>query len=258
MGAVASTNVVDPKLDLISTAYNQCPSVSVSNTITIDNVTFEPNDNCTDSEFLLKQNAGATAECVIGNLQASTADVLSNLSAEAQAGLGLTASTNVADIALQIEQKLENDCNYASAENMAAIKDTVIRACNLRVIQDATAKQSCKINNLQDIAAKVETTAKASSEGLTLANFLGGGLIILIIIIVIVVIIYYFTKGKKTTAAMPISFGGASDDWLSTGPNTISGYFVAAILILVAFIIAFTNKRDDIIVVRKKKNKSIN
>lgn len=205
MGATASTNVVTNDTNLVTKAFNKCPGVTVSNVVTIDNVTFEPNANCTDSIFEIKQNAGVEADCVIGNLQTSTAEMLADLDAETKGGLGFSASTNVSDLKLEVEQMVENDCNDSSATNLASIKDTTIKSCNLRIVQDATVKQSCMINNLQDTAVKVETTAKATAEGLTLGSFLfgyGGGFMIVIVIVVIVYFVFFKKKKKPTEIPM--------------------------------------------------------
>src|SRR5690606_5624951 len=133
MGASASTNKSTSNIDIISTAYNKCPAVGVSSSVNISNVTFRPNANCgSDTEFVIDQNAGVDATCVIDNLQNSTASIAAELSSQAQAGIGLSASTNVADIDAQIKNRVANTCGNVSSTVEANIKDTVIESCKLR------------------------------------------------------------------------------------------------------------------------------
>ena len=177
MGAQVSTNSSTTSNDLVTESYNKCPSVSVDNTVNVSNVNFRPdmNPKCTaDSNFEINQTAGVDAACLIGALQDNISKAVANLDATAQAGLGVSASTNVSDINTQVKQKMENQCGTQSSTNAANIKDTLVTSCNMRVIQNASAKSSCTINALQTLAATAETTATASSEGLTLGSFLFG------------------------------------------------------------------------------------
>lgn len=236
MGAQASTNVSKQKSDIVTQSYNKCPPVSAQNKTDIEGVKFNPpTEICLKygikPVFEINQNAGVKADCVISNLQDTLAEAISKLDAEAQGGLGFQASTNISDISAKITQTLDNSCGKLDAKNIIAIKDTEVTSCDWRFVQNATAQSSCKINNLQKLANKIETQEKAKTEGLTLGNFLLGngpfvaiGMVI-IIIVIIIFLYYYFSRRSSRPASLEeiaLLTGGSQTNYFGF-PNTPMG-----------------------------------
>ena len=168
MGAQVSTNKQVIQTDIVTEAYNSCPNIAVSNTVNMQGVNFRPdlNPNCTgDTSFDISQTAGVDATCVITSMQDSLAKTLSTMDAEALGGLGFSGTSNILDIKNELSQKVENDCGNQSVTNVADIKDTTVTSCNMRVVQNASAKSSCTINSLQKIANDLEANSKSKAQG---------------------------------------------------------------------------------------------
>lgn len=222
MGAQASSNVSVEENDLVTQSFNNCPKITASNSLDISNVKIDAgkNPNCKGGgDVTFDQSAGVDASCLIKSLQNTTSDSLSKLDAKTQGGLGFQASSNVNDIQNQIQQKLNNDCGHLSATNAAKISDTTITACNFHFVQNATARTSCQINSLQDMANKVSSQLTTDTSGLTLASFLFGNsigiaiivaVVLLVLVIVGVVIWAKFRKHGGIKAEVKIG-GGFSD-----------------------------------------------
>lgn len=212
MGASASTNKQSIQNTLTSEAYNSCPNITASNTANISGVSFKPNPGCVNPQFLVNQSAGIDANCLITSLQDSLAQTISKLDAKSQAGLGFSASTNVNDIKTQIKQMVKNTCGNQSSTNVANINDTIITACDFRIVQNATDQSSCSINALQKQVDSVAASAAANATGGSIWGDLFGSSNILKTVIIIVVIvaviaaiagggyaIYRYQKNKKQT-----------------------------------------------------------
>jgi len=203
MGAAISTNTTTINTDLSSSVYNKCEAAKLDNTFYGSGLHYDQPETCPkDSKgFLVEQAVALRADCTIKTLQDSTAEAIAKQSATAQAGLGIAVSTNVSDIRNSISQNLEQTCGGSSTTNKVGLTDTYVRACNLVVIQNATANESCKLDALQKLAAVAETGQEAESVGLF--GGLGvGGLIGIIIAVVIVIaaaggMYYYITRTKK-------------------------------------------------------------
>lgn len=199
MGAQGSKNKAKTTTDITTTAYNSCPNVSANNSINLSGVQFRPDLNpaCANvnSDFVINQSAGVESECVLTNLQNTTADTISKMDAQAQGGLGFQASSNSDNIKTQLITMTTNSCGDQTSSNEANISDTIITSCNWHFVQDASVTSSCLINNTQTIANQVSSQQSATSTGLTLASFLTGygpSIIVIIIIIVVVGGIGYF------------------------------------------------------------------
>ena len=262
MGASVSTNKDTINTNILQKAYNSCGSgARTQNVIDISNVTFDPPDNCNpQSQFIIGQQATADATCLIQNLQSSAAEVASTLSANAQAGLGFAVSTNVSDTTTNINNYVSNICAGASSTNQANIKDTVIKACKFVAVQNASAKESCQINNTQDVISQIASNASSNAQGASVWGLLFGeggfgkilfimlGLIIMASIIL--VLVKKFSGGNKgNNSGIELSdmgqFGGISNFFDSTNnPQLFTMFIIIIILLLVLFSInSFRNKK---------------
>lgn len=209
MGVSFAGNKTHIENNMLSKAYNSCPNIGTTNIIDIDGVTFDPPANCNPPpNFEIGQTATVDANCVLTSLQKSAAPVVVNLDANAQAGLGFSFSTNISDVTNNINQITKNTCANVSSTNSASIKDTTIKACKFRAIQNATQNVSCQINSTQDMISKIAASSSASSKGL----FGGSSSSTLIIIIVVILLLlgggvgfYLYKKNKpsKPSASIP-------------------------------------------------------
>ena len=215
MGASVSTNTSAVNNDFSSQEYATCGNTVASNTIDIHSLKYTQPPGCpADSKgFLAQQTSAVKADCVIGILQQNVADTVSKMNADAQAGLGFAVSTDSSNISNQIKNKISASCGDKSSTNQASISDTEVTACNLAIIQDASAQSSCAINTLQAITSNVQSTQDTSAKGGSLFGDLFGGMpswIWIIIGIVVLLILagagfglYRHFSGKKgkTTGA---------------------------------------------------------
>ena len=228
MGAQVSTNKQVIQTDIVTEAYNSCPNIAVSNTVNMQGVNFRPdlNPNCTgDTSFDISQTAGVDATCVITSMQDSLAKTLSTMDAEALGGLGFSGTSNILDIKNELSQKVENDCGNQSVTNVADIKDTTVTSCNMRVVQNASAKSSCTINSLQKIANDLEANSKSKAQGSTLASLLFGyggiaSIAMIIVVILIAVLIYYSFSGGKNEEKDTEENSEINDELSDTTDNT--------------------------------------
>ncbi len=276
MGAQASTNVNTIKNDLVTSAFNTCPSVSASNTINLNSVQFRPdmNPNCKTSSLNISQTSGVESTCLISSLQDSLAKTISQMDAKTQGGLGLQASTNIADISNQLSQNVENSCGSQSATNAASISDTTITACDWHFVQNATAQSACTINALQKMANDVTSKQTSDATGMTLASFLFGystsiAIVMGIVIVIIVagVLYYYFGSGNKTDDDRPLikiikqtggwfSFGNVADDTSFLGGIGKRQYSIMIISLLILVAIFILNSRHSNLKITKRDLKS--
>ena len=233
MGGQSSKSEQQFETDITSEAFNECKGANVSNSIIINQVQHRPEYNpaCTaDSTFRVEQGANVESKCLISHLQQITADSIANLDAEAQAGLGFAFSENKNEILTQLNTKVENECTGLSLENKAEISDTVITACNFMVIQDATVKDSCVINSLQNTANRATVESRSTASGASIWGILFGEgtswLLLIVAIIVVIFVLYMFSSGSAPTG-YPSSNGAPSSGYPS-GPTSYaaesSGY----------------------------------
>lgn len=190
-----STQKASQKLDtkLTTEAISNCGKTSASNITNISGLDFSSPPDCNPpSSFNLKSASLVNASCVITNLQTTAAKEAAKLNSKAQTGLGVAVTNSETDMQKSIEDKITAECGSLDSNNIVAIKDTKIRTCAFNLVNDATAKSSCEINNTQtlisDIAANTVTDSKGSSIlGLLFGE--GNSIFVIIIILVIVVII---------------------------------------------------------------------
>jgi|SRR5579872_1233774 len=212
MGAQASTNISTINTDLTTQAYNQCPRVTVSNTVDMSKVNFLPNSTCKNPSFAIDQTAGVDANCLITNLQQSLASSIAGMDATTQGGFGFQASTNAANIQSQITQQTENSCGTLSSTNAANLQDVTVTACDFHIVQNATAKSACTLNSLQKLANTVSVQQSATAQGLTLASLLFGyggiGSIIMgIVVLIIIAGLGYYLFGGESDEDKPKFMG---------------------------------------------------
>lgn len=236
MGASVSTNKSDVMNKIVNKAYNSCASdyrnnngISASNEVNLQGVKHIPPEWCKDvctshpitgnevcgANFEVNQAAKVEADCVIDQMQTSINDVMSQMSAEAKAGiLGVAASTNISNVKNEIENIVDNSCESVSANNQQTYKDIEVRACNFYALQNLDAKKSCKIGSTQGVANTVATSMEAKAEGVNLADLFGGLLMWLILIPVGLVIIFVIYKVIKSSGEdhnlMPLNSFGTS------------------------------------------------
>lgn len=191
MGASVTTNTNKITQDVLQKTYNTCSSSSSSNVVSIDGFTFSCPKACgKDCSVNFSQQASMDAKCVIDNLQDSAAQWASQLDAQAQTGLGFAVSTNVNDQKNKINQILENKCGSQPASNVANYKNIHIKSCKADVVQNASDKVACQINNTQDMISQIVDKSKGSATG-----FWGSGW-------------GYFTIGIIVLIALSIIAGG--------------------------------------------------
>nr|WBF70688.1 hypothetical protein [Megavirus caiporensis] len=189
MGASASTNQQTIENNMINSAYNSCGTVGAVNVVSMSDITFDPPADCNPpSVFDISQATTVNSKCLISSLQSSAADVAAKLSAEAKAGLGFSASTNINDIVNNINNTVTNKCANVSTTNKANLKDMIIKSCDIRIAQDATENDVCQINATQDEIAKIASaSATTATGGSILGDIFGSGITKVIIIIVIII-----------------------------------------------------------------------
>jgi regulator of replication initiation timing len=205
MGGGGSKNVSKQVTEAFNIAYNSCGPVTSNNYIDIEKTEItQPVDCPLGSKIEINQNAGTDASCVIDSMQTSLAEIITKQSAKVveDLSLGSPKSENINENKQTIVNYVNNQCGKASSTNAAKIYDTKIRACNFHYVANATAKQSCIINNLQDLGVKVENSQKA--ETYSFAGLAIIGIIIAVIILVIIVIVAVVVIRKSLT-------GGAKD-----------------------------------------------
>jgi len=225
MGVASSKSEQSLEVDITSQSFAKCPNINIGNSITITDVSHRPDLNAScnghPTSFEVNQNAGASSECVINNLQNISSDVIAKLDAEAQANLGFAFSENSNDILTQIDSMTESSCGDLSSDQSVALKDVVITACDVRIIQDATIKSNCVLDSLQTIANKASVESNANASGTSLwEGIFGTGtswLILIVAIIVVLIIIYMFMYSSPSeTTATPNTTGTSSSTTSST------------------------------------------
>lgn len=248
MGASVSTATSATTNDIITTSVNQCPKTSASNQLSVNNLTIPPNPACgtgtNPAQTLnIAQAAAVDAQCYITALQNNTASTIATLNANAQAGLGIAVSTDVASINNNLKANIQNTCKNVSTSNAISINDSLIAACTTTIAQNANANSMCQINALQTTAIQAQTSATSTATGASLSSLLGIGISSTIIIIIIIVVIYYFWSSKKSSSNSDEgdddeSRGGAGSDFFNKKNYSIT--IIMILLILVVVFVAFS------------------
>src|SRR3984885_693620 len=121
--------------DIVSKAFNSCPSFLVNNSIKLNDVRHRVDLNpfCRYDNEHISQNYGVNARCVRTNLIDELSESLSNADPKIQRIIGLKITDGQENIKKNIEEKLKNYCKWYA-------------------LQDATNRDSCEINLLQKMA----------------------------------------------------------------------------------------------------------
>jgi hypothetical protein len=148
-----------------------------------------------------------------------------------------------------LESKLENKCGGASSTNLVAIKDITTRACDMTIVQNASAKAKCKIDALQEAVVKSDTTLASTATGASLGSLLFGGGIggivggIVIVLILIGIAYYIYKKRTAATAQLSAQIGGV-DKFSLFDKKTYPVAIILTLLILVVIFIAYSRTPD--------------
>nr|AEX62679.1 uncharacterized myristoylated membrane protein [Moumouvirus Monve] len=207
MGASSSTNKQTIENNILNQAYNSCPSIGTTNIVSLSGIKFEPPPDCNPpSSMTIGQTATIDSNCLLTSLQSSAAQIAAELSAEAKAGLGISVSTNINDVKQSISNITNNTCANVSTTNNATIRDTVIKSCQFRVVQNAKENVSCQINSTQDLISKIASNAASNAQGGSIwgdifgsgpSGLIAGIIVIIIIFIIIAAVIYFLTRNKN-------------------------------------------------------------
>jgi uncharacterized membrane protein len=177
--------------------------------VTIDGLQFYPPDGgkyCKPPYPTVSIGTTSTidATCLLGSLQESALTMASSLNSQQLAGLGLSGSIDISDLQTDIATLTANKCGGTSSKSTVSITDTIIEACNFQVVSNATANQSCQINEVQklmnDMAQNIDNKTEGGSVfGALFGNGIVGALVGIVIIIVVLLvlgfILYHFLKG---------------------------------------------------------------
>ncbi|AYV85115.1 MAG: IMV envelope protein [Satyrvirus sp.] len=248
MGTSVSTSSSDATNNIVQTAYGKCPPAGSVNIVNIDDVTFDPPDNCNPpSSFVVGQTATVDATCLLSSLQQEVAQTAQQLDSQARTGLGFSVSTSSSDTQNNLSQYTSQQCEGSSTTNYANIKDVTIEACQFRAVQDATDNQACQINQTQGIAAQVGQKIASSSTG-----FFGspGGIFVMaivaivVLIIVIVAVYFMFKEGKKHPEVVEAAaIGGGNNAFMRNKLCVV--IIIIAIIFLVVFLVKTSQMSDN-------------
>lgn len=199
MGGNASTNLYKSKTQLNQEAVSKC-GTTANQTINVKNVSIKCPEYCVVNKIKCDVNIGNSqtvdAKCVIGTQQDSLAALIASLGADSQAGLGFSASTNKVDIQKQIEQKISNECQNKSDQNIN-ISETQIETCGaITFLNNATVKTQCELGAVQKLVEKTETEVKATTKGWDPTALLTGTMAIYAVVFIVIVIVAYFAFGQ--------------------------------------------------------------
>lgn len=171
MGA-AATVVTQAQINKgTNDAYNSCGSPATAvNEADFKHVHYiQITEGCPPGAqgFNVVQKAATDATCLITNLQKNAASLAASLDSKAQAGLGIAVTDDSQIMESDLSNSVNNTCAGASSTNIANIEDTDITACNITLVQNATAKQSCIINNTQKVMSKMKGSVIAQASGMS-------------------------------------------------------------------------------------------
>lgn len=211
MGAQASTQKSSITQDLITTAYNKCPDVTVNNKMKFGNIRVRQPAYCeSNANINLEQNAALDANCLVDNLQNNLIDAYLKSDTATKGGFGLGVTTDISELKTNIQNKIETSCGNLSTSNEMHNQDIDYIGCgDVRVVQNASAKTACTINTLQDTIKQVDKTSNVTTEGTTLGGLLFGyntgtvigmvflGLFVVIIVIILGVILIRMGSGSS-------------------------------------------------------------
>lgn len=251
MGASASTNVNTIRNNLQTSAIQGCPATTASNTINLSGLNYTEPAWCPANSpgINIQQVSEIDAQCFLGNLQSSVAQSVAQMDATAQAGLGLSASTNKSDIQNQISQKTTQTCAGQSTSNAVIGPGAVVSACQLQIFQNANDNNICQINATQNLADQVAVKQAAMAKGGSFfGDIFGSGILSTIFIIIIVLIVLGIIGGiitavvknrgsttNTSTTSTAIKTGGA-DGFNLQNNKSLLVIIILIVLLIVAII----------------------
>lgn len=198
MGASSSKSKAEINNKVINESYNKCPSTTAINQADIKYVIHQPMDTCVSSSFNIDQSASVDATCLITAMQESLAKVINEMDTKAKAGIGYANAKSDVEIKNILKNKIDNECGNVSPTNKANIQDTIARACDFKIIQNANAKSACQIGAMQKATLDASNSVSTTAEGMDIALF-GGVLLMIVIFIAMIVGIYYLFSSSNTS-----------------------------------------------------------
>lgn len=198
MGASSSKSKAEINNKVINESYNKCPSTTAINQADIKYVIHQPMDTCVSSSFNIDQSASVDATCLITAMQENLAKVINEMDTKAKAGIGYANAKSDVEIKNILKNKIDNECGNVSPTNKANIQDTIVRACDFKIIQNANAKSACQIGAMQKATLDASNSVSTTAEGMDFALF-GGVLLMIVIFIAMIVGIYYLFSSSNTS-----------------------------------------------------------
>jgi hypothetical protein len=245
MGGSQSRNSSTITQSVTNEINSRCSPTHAQNVTNIKNLDIDvpAGQTCpSGSRVSITQATNVDASCQIGATVDTLAQQVSELSANAKAGLGLSNSSNSSVLATELKNKVENECAGASSTNLASWDGGKIRTCDFIIAQNATVKDMCVINALSATTTNVATKAKAEAEGGSVWEALfgrGSGRILMILLIIVAIIaliggIVYLKKSPQGQAASAASAAGLVG---GAGSSTIWYVVIILGLLLIGFLI---------------------
>lgn len=258
-GVSVSSDHQTLKNTTIDKAINSCPPISTMNIANLNNVDISAPPNCPTSSFDINQVQTVNATCIITSLQKQAADLATELNKSQQTAagslIGINISNDSSDVENTISNLVANQCAKISTTNSATINDSVIKACNIRIVQGATDNTMCQINNTQDVISKL--SSKTSIQ-LGTGSIVGMIIVGIVIVIIIIVVIWVFIKWRKQKSGQM----GGSESFLDYLRNNKSCMAIVGIIILflIVAIVNFSRVNDKKLTMDdiQKLNKTIN
>ncbi|MEM0354052.1 MAG: L1 family membrane protein [Thermoplasmata archaeon] len=200
MGPSISTNASIIRNNMLNSAYQGCATGEAVNEAHIKDFKLKTPSWCKDipgfTGVTVDQSSTVKADCMVGALQNSVANVAQKLSAKAQAGLGFAVATNIQATQQNIENYVNQTCANQMSKNEVKWEDVDLETCNFRIIQGATVHSNCQLNATQQLAAKVAVEMAAESRGFNILAGIIGIIVLLVVLGGIGGAIYYFMNKK--------------------------------------------------------------
>jgi hypothetical protein len=241
MGAQQSRNTSNVRQDIEAKINASCGPTQASNTAIFDGVIIKPPaGGCPggDPSVTINQHLEADARCQINTTLNTLADSAAKLTADAQAGLGLSKSSNASTMSNDIKTLVENKCGGLSTVNLASFKGSTFETCKFILPQNASAKDVCTLEALSGLTSKVQTELAAKTTGTSIWEALfgsGSGRIFMIVLIIVAIValiggIIYLKKSPQGQAAAAAGLAGGAS-------NTIWYIIIILGLLLIGFLI---------------------
>jgi hypothetical protein len=225
MGLSESIQVNDQEYTYSTNILNQCTSgdwqVSDNSYLDMQDVTIINVGCSSDSPGInIVQTSDSNASCLIQDFVEQAANLASNLSNDAKAGLGISLSANIQDIQEHFQQNITNQCAGVQSSQDINMSGTTIIGCATNIIQTNDANDTCQINAsqlvLNDVLNNMDNTATGASIGAIIAVVVIG----LIVLAVVVGVSYFFYSSNKKKKASLSSGVEVPDDIASDFDKT--------------------------------------